>query len=58
MVSRFAFVVGLAAIPASLAPARAQTPGIPLTVSVSDISASKVPYLVAAEAGIYARNGL
>lgn len=58
MISRSAFVAGLAAVPASLTPVRAQTPGMPLTVSVSDISASKVPYIVAAESGIYARNGL
>jgi NitT/TauT family transport system substrate-binding protein len=58
MISRSALLAGLAAFPAAVAPARAQTPGMPVTVSVSDISASKVPYIVAAESGIYARNGL
>ena len=49
------------------APLRAQTsptpqastnPQMTITVELGDVSATKLPFLVAAESGIYARNGL
>ena len=38
--------------------ARAQNADMTLTVELGDVSATKLPFLVAAESGIYARNGL
>jgi ABC-type nitrate/sulfonate/bicarbonate transport system substrate-binding protein len=38
--------------------ARAQEPLIPLTVELGDVSLTKLPFVLAAEAGIYRRNGL
>jgi NitT/TauT family transport system substrate-binding protein len=39
-------------------PARAQAAGMAITVELGDVSATKLPFIVAAESGIYARNGL
>jgi ABC-type nitrate/sulfonate/bicarbonate transport system substrate-binding protein len=38
--------------------ARAQDAGMTLTVELGDVSATKLPFIVAAESGIYTRNGL
>jgi len=38
--------------------ARAQDAGMVLTVELGDVSATKLPFIVAAESGIYTRNGL
>ena len=37
---------------------RAQGSGMTLTVELGDVSATKLPFVVAAETGIYTRNGL
>ena len=57
--------LGLFALVAALAwnaPAGAQTPAADSSMSVSvelgDVSATKLPFILAAENGIYARNGL
>ena len=39
-------------------PARAQDRLLPLTVELGDVSLTKLPFVMAAEAGIYRRNGL
>jgi NitT/TauT family transport system substrate-binding protein len=39
-------------------PIRAQTTAMAVTVELGDVSATKLPFIVAAESGIYARNGL
>jgi NitT/TauT family transport system substrate-binding protein len=41
-----------------LEPARAQERLLPLTVELGDVSLTKLPFVMAAEAGIYRRNGL
>jgi NitT/TauT family transport system substrate-binding protein len=51
-------VAALAAILATIVPAAAQTPAMPVTVELGDVSATKLPFIVAAESGIYAKNGL
>ena len=48
------FLLALLGAPA----APAQVPPAPLEVSLGDVSLNKVPFLVAADEGIYARNGL
>lgn len=52
----------LAALLAWSGPVLAQTtspsPAMAVTVELGDVSATKVPFIVAAESGIYARNGL
>ena len=56
---RSAFLVATAAAPFALsARAGAQSTPTALTVELGDVSATKVPFIVAAESGIYARNGL
>ncbi|HWG05084.1 MAG TPA: ABC transporter substrate-binding protein [Beijerinckiaceae bacterium] len=42
----------------SSASARAQDQLLPVTVELGDVSLTKVPFIVAADAGIYERNGL
>jgi NitT/TauT family transport system substrate-binding protein len=42
----------------SFAPARAQDKLLPITVELGDVSLTKLPFVMAAEAGIYRRNGL
>jgi hypothetical protein len=42
----------------SIHAARAQEPLLPLTVELGDVSLTKLPFVMAAEAGIYRRNGL
>src|SRR3954470_19883918 len=39
-------------------PSQAADRLIPLDVALGDVSLNKVPFLIAADAGIYARNGL
>jgi NitT/TauT family transport system substrate-binding protein len=51
-----AFVVGVAALLALSAPTLAQPTRI--EVSLGDVSLQKVPFIIAADAGIYAKNGL
>ena len=46
------------AAPSAAAPAPAPQRPIAIAVSLGDVSLNKVPWLVAADAGIYARNGL
>jgi NitT/TauT family transport system substrate-binding protein len=41
-----------------LGAAQAQTELVPLTVELGDVSLTKLPFVMAAEAGIYRRNGL
>ncbi len=53
---RLAFLAASAAAP--LAAGAQQSAATPLTVELGDVSATKVPFIVAAESGIYARNGL
>jgi NitT/TauT family transport system substrate-binding protein len=43
---------------AALAQAPAPAKPLPLQVSLGDVSLNKVPFLIAADAGIYARNGI
>jgi ABC-type nitrate/sulfonate/bicarbonate transport system substrate-binding protein len=43
---------------ATLDPARAQDKPLPVTVELGDVSLTKLPFVLAAEAGIYQRNGL
>ena len=42
----------------SLQPAAAAERLVTLEVALGDVSLNKVPFLIAADAGIYARNGL
>ena len=64
MHARSITLLALAAMLAWAAPIQAQTPSaqatsaMSLTVELGDVSATKLPFLVAAESGIYARNGL
>ncbi len=53
-------ILALALLLSSLAlqPAKAAERMVPLEVDLGDISLNKVPYLIAADTGIYARNGL
>src|SRR5437660_11409266 len=51
-----AWLLTWSAIP--LAPARAQDKLLPITVELGDVSLTKLPFVMAAEAGIYRRNGL
>src|SRR4051794_887339 len=39
-------------------PAAAPATPLPIEVSLGDVSLNKVPFLIAADAGIYARNGV
>src|SRR4030095_16619638 len=52
------FIVALALSLAFQQPAAAADGLIPLEVALGDVSLNKVPFLIAADAGIYARNGL
>jgi NitT/TauT family transport system substrate-binding protein len=55
--SRLAAAVAVSVL--SLQPAAGAEPRfIPLEVALGDVSLNKVPFLIAADAGIYARNGL
>jgi len=58
MLVRSLSLVVLTALFAWAGPARAQAPGMSLTVELGDVSATKIPFIVAAENGIYTRNGL
>jgi len=51
-------LAGGAASLALAGPVSAQSTGTPLTVELGDVSATKLPFILAADAGIYARNGL
>src|SRR5260221_8700227 len=42
----------------SLAPTRAEDKLLPITVELGDVSLTKLPFVMAAEAGIYRRHGL
>lgn len=56
---RSSFLLAGAAAPFALAgPVDAQGAGTALTVELGDVSATKLPFIVASESGIYARNGL
>ena len=52
------FVAAIAASWLSLQPAPAADRLIPVEVALGDVSLNKVPFLIAADAGIYTRNGL
>ena len=52
------FVAAIAASWLSLQPALAADRLIPVEVALGDVSLNKVPFLIAADAGIYTRNGL
>jgi NitT/TauT family transport system substrate-binding protein len=52
------FALALIALLSWNAAARAQDTGMALTVELGDVSATKLPFIVAAESGIYTRNGL
>jgi NitT/TauT family transport system substrate-binding protein len=54
--SRMIFGFALACVAAL--PSRAAAPLTPLDVALGDVSLNKVSFLIAADAGIYARNGL
>lgn len=56
--NRFVLVIGLVALLSWPGSARAQDADMSLTVELGDVSATKLPFIVAAESGIYARNGL
>jgi NitT/TauT family transport system substrate-binding protein len=51
-------VLALLAVLSWSGAARAQDTGMTLTVELGDVSATKLPFIMAAESGIYARNGL
>jgi NitT/TauT family transport system substrate-binding protein len=56
---RLPLLAALLVLLASTVPVRAQTPDlIPLKVLLGDVSTTKIMFLVAADAGIYAKNGL
>ncbi len=57
MQSHFAKALVLAAIAAVAAPS-AQAQLLPISVELGDVSLTKLPFVMAAEAGIYRRNGL
>src|SRR5262249_7245608 len=46
------------AVIASLAPPAAQAQLLPVSIELGDVSLTKLPFVMAAEAGIYRRNGL
>src|SRR5262245_66332812 len=48
----------LLAVIASLAAPAAQAQLLPVTIELGDVSLTKLPFVMAAEAGIYRRNGL
>jgi ABC-type nitrate/sulfonate/bicarbonate transport system substrate-binding protein len=52
----FALLALLALLPWPVA--QAQDTGMSITVELGDVSATKLPFIVAAESGIYSRNGL
>ncbi len=54
--SRIVFAVALACLSAQ--PVASAERSVPLDVDMGDMSLNKVPYLIAADNGIYARNGL
>jgi NitT/TauT family transport system substrate-binding protein len=58
MLKRSITLVVFSAMIATAFPGRAQESGMSLTIELGDVSATKLPFLVAAQAGIYARNGL
>jgi ABC-type nitrate/sulfonate/bicarbonate transport system substrate-binding protein len=51
------FAAALLALPAAFVPASAADP-LPVSVELGDVSLTKLPFIVAAESGIYERNGL
>jgi len=53
--TRAAFLVALAALLPSSAPAQDL---LPISIELGDVSLTKLPFVMAAEAGIYRRNGL
>ena len=57
MQSHFAKALVLAAIAAIAAPS-AQAQLLPISIELGDVSLTKLPFVMAAEAGIYKRNGL
>jgi NitT/TauT family transport system substrate-binding protein len=57
MQSRFAGAIFVAAIAVAAAPS-AQAQLLPISVELGDVSLTKLPFVMAAEAGIYRRNGL
>lgn len=58
MLVRTIVLIILSAMTAMSAPGQAQAPGMSLTVELGDVSVTKLPFIVAAQAGIYTRNGL
>jgi ABC-type nitrate/sulfonate/bicarbonate transport system substrate-binding protein len=58
MIARSVALALLCAMIATAVPTQAQVAALPVTVELGDVSATKLPFLVAAQAGIYARNGL
>src|SRR6185503_2277006 len=56
LLSRIAAAVALSCVAATSAPAAERL--IPLEVALGDVSLNKVSFLIAADAGIYAKNGL
>jgi NitT/TauT family transport system substrate-binding protein len=57
-VIRSAIAILIAALPAWVGPATAQNQLLPVSVELGDVSLTKLPFVMAAEAGIYTRNGL
>ena len=51
-------LAGLAAVCIATGPVQSAERTISLDVALGDVSLNKVPFLIAADAGIYARNGL
>ena len=51
-------LVGIAGWVLMTASAPLYATGTPIDVSLGDVSINKVPFLIAADAGIYAKNGL
>ncbi|HWG03920.1 MAG TPA: hypothetical protein VG271_02805, partial [Beijerinckiaceae bacterium] len=52
------FAVAVAYLLAPIVQLRAQDAAIPITVELGDVSLTKLPFIVAADNGIYERNGL
>lgn len=52
------FLFGMIAVFAAAVGARAADKAIPVDVALGDVSLNKVPFLIAADTGIYAKNGL
>ena len=55
---RYGVALGLALACAAALPSRGADRQIPVDVALGDVSLNKVSFLIAADAGIYARNGL